>query len=62
MTQRSEIAIPLCLPSLLLPAESPAAAAESVKKREGKKKEEIQGNALFMLAATFDLKILSPEP
>lgn len=60
MTQNSKIAVPLCLSAL---TRVPTAAAKSSEMREkGGKKEEIQGSALFMLTATFDLKILSPEP
>lgn len=60
MTQNSKIAVPPCLSAL---TQVPTAAAKSSEMREKeKKREEIQGNALFMLTATFDLKILSPKP
>lgn len=71
MTQKSRIAIPLCLSALTFAAyRVPSSSCRIIKRGERERKEErekgrereIQGNALFMLTATFDLKILSPEP
>lgn len=67
MTQKSRIAIPLCLSALTFVAyRVPSSSCRIIKReergREKGREREIQGDALFMLTATFDLKILSPEP
>lgn len=67
MTQKSRIAIPFCLSALTFVAyRVRSSSCRIIKKRERERekerKKEIQGNALFMLTATFDLKIPSPEP
>ena len=66
MTQKSRIANLLCLSALTFVAyRVPSSSCRIIKRereREKGRKKEIQGNALFMLTATFDLKIPSPEP